>query len=54
MSGEGFIDDPVPTFTAYVRETGEPITVDLRTYDDLSMSKVWPLPVANNATEKQL
>jgi len=43
------IDAPVPRFVAYRRDTGEPITVDARTYDDLTMSKVWPPAVENDA-----
>ncbi len=39
-----FIEDPVPTFIAYRRADGSPAEVDLRTYDDLTMSRVWPLP----------
>ena len=44
------IDGPIPTFTAYRVDTGERITVDIRTFDLDTMSRVWPVvePVVEN------
>ena len=33
------LDAPVPTFPAWRKDTGERITVDVRTFDEATMSK---------------
>jgi hypothetical protein len=45
------LDRVILTFTAYARDTGEPVTVDDRTFNDADHVRAWPLAEAPPAAE---